>query len=296
MIDETLLDSWLLHLEAERKSPQTLKSYGDGVRRFLAWAADTGRDPVLDKPTVEAFQRDLLDSGQTAATVVSRQLSLRRFSAWLVEEGELPTDALLGLKRPKIDAKVIEPLTADQVKALISTCQGKDRGLAERRDEAIIRLMAETGMRASEVVGLARTDVDLKRRIATVRRGKGGKGRIVPISATTATAIDRYTRARREHRLADSDALWLGERGRAFTYDALHKTLAKRADAAGIDGMHPHRLRHTAAHHWLAKGGSEQGLMAVAGWTRPDMLIRYTQAQASERAVVEAATIGMGDW
>lgn len=296
MIDESLLDSWLLHLEAERKSAQTLKAYGDGVRRFLDWAAATGVDPVLDKPTVEAFQRALLDAGQAPSTVVSRQLALRRFSAWLAEEGEAPVDALIGLKRPKIDAPVIEPLTAAQVKALIVACQGKDRGLSERRDEAIIRLMAETGMRASEVVGLTRTDVDLKRRIAIVRRGKGGKGRVVPISAATATAIDRYTRARREHRLADCEALWLGERGKAFTYDALHKTLAKRAKAADITGMHPHRLRHTAAHHWLAKGGSEQGLMAVAGWTRPDMLMRYTQAQASERAIAEAETLGLGNW
>jgi integrase/recombinase XerD len=156
--------------------------------------------------------------------------------------------------------------------------------------------MAETGMRASEVVDLTRIDVDLRRRIAIVRRGKGGKGRVVPMSAATATAIDRYIRARKDHRLADSSALWLGERGNSFTYYALHATIAKRAKAADIANMHPHRLRHTAAHHWLAKGGSEQGLMAVAGWTRPDMLMRYTQAQASERAIAEAQALGLGDW
>ena len=56
-----------------------------------------------------------------------------------------------------------------------------------------------------------------------------------------------------------------------------------RAEMAGVAGFHPHRLRHTAAHRWLAKGGSEGGLMAVAGWTRPDMLLRYTKAQASRQ-------------
>jgi integrase/recombinase XerD len=117
MIDESLLDSWLLHLEAERKSAETLKAYGDGVRRFLDYCASAGVDPVLDKPTVEAFQRALLDAGKAPSTVVSRQLSLRRFSAWLVEEGEAPVDLLIGLKRPKIDAPVVEPLTADQVAA-----------------------------------------------------------------------------------------------------------------------------------------------------------------------------------
>jgi len=64
---------------------------------------------------------------------------------------------------------------------------------------------------------------------------------------------------------------------------------------AGVDGFHPHRLRHTAAHRWLAAGGSEGGLMAVAGWTRPDMLMRYTQAQASSRAAEEAKKLNLGD-
>jgi integrase/recombinase XerD len=102
-------------------------------------------------------------------------------------------------------------------------------------------------------------------------------------------------RARRTHRLRDDPALWLGDRGKHFSYDALHKTLAMRAEMAGIPGFHPHRLRHTAAHRWLSKGGSEGGLMAVAGWTRPDMLLRYTKAQASARAAEEAQRLNLGE-
>lgn len=94
---------------------------------------------------------------------------------------------------------------------------------------------------------------------------------------------------------AATDALWLGDRGKAFSYDALHKTLGKRAAMAGVDGFHPHLLRHAAAHRWLAAGGSEGGLMAVAGWTRPDMLQRYTRARASERAAAEAPALNLGD-
>ncbi|MEU8992125.1 hypothetical protein AB0C98_38100 [Streptomyces sp. NPDC048558] len=52
-----LLDSWLLHLAAERKSAQTLKTYGDGVRTFLRWCETADRAPVLDRPTVNAFVR-----------------------------------------------------------------------------------------------------------------------------------------------------------------------------------------------------------------------------------------------
>ena len=168
--------------------------------------------------------------------------------------------------------------------------------LRHRRDEAIVRLMLETGARAGEVVAMSLEDLDLAAGTAVIRRGKGGKGRVVPVGPHAARALDRYLRLRRHHRLgATSPALWLGDRGKQFSYDALHKSLGERAAAAGITGFHPHRMRHTAAHRWLAAGGSETGLMAVAGWTRPDMLLRYTRAQASARAAVEARTLNLGE-
>jgi site-specific recombinase XerD len=289
-----LLDSWLLALRAERKSPQTIKAYGDGVRRFLGWCADQGRSPALDRPTVAAFVAGLLDAGAEASTARSRQLAIRRFSGWLAEEGEIPADQLVGIKAPKLDQKVIEPLTDPQIKALIAACAGTDQ-LRDRRDEALIRFMVETGCRAGEVAVMLLPDVSLQTGVAVVRRGKGGKGRSVPFGPQTTRALDRYIRARRTHRLAGTDALWLGDRGKEFSYDALHKTLGMRAELAKVDGFHPHKLRHTAAHRWLAAGGSEGGLMAVAGWTRPDMLMRYTKAQAEARAADEARKLNLGD-
>lgn len=288
-----MLQSWELALRAERKSPQTVRAYGDGVRRFLSWCATEDHAPVLDRPTVSAFIAGLLDAGAEAATARNRQLSLRRFSAWLLDEGETTSDELIGAKPPKLDVKVVDPLTDPQIKALIAACAGSD--MRARRDEAIVRLMIETGARAGEVVALGLSDLNLPAGTAVVRRGKGGKGRVVPFGAQTTRAIDRYIRARRTHRLADTDALWLGDRGKEFSYDALHKTLADRAATAGITGFRPHRLRHTAAHRWLAAGGSEGGLMAVAGWTRPDMLMRYTKAQAESRAADEARRLNLGD-
>jgi integrase/recombinase XerD len=76
-----LLPSWELHLRAERKSPETVKSYGDGVRRFLAWADGEGRPAVLHRASVTAFTADLLEAGGEPATARARQLALRRFSA-----------------------------------------------------------------------------------------------------------------------------------------------------------------------------------------------------------------------
>jgi site-specific recombinase XerD len=290
----TLRDSWELSLRAERKSPQTIKSYLAGVDQYLAYCTEHDLPAVLDRRTLARYIDHLLtDRGAQPATARSRQLGVRRFSAWLLEEGEADVDPLLGVKAPKLDSKVIEPLSTDQLKAMLKACAGKD--LRDRRDEAIIRLMAETGARAGEVAVMAVDDLDLKEGVATVRRGKGGKGRTIPLGPQVALAIDRYLRVRRTHRLADSPALWLGDRGKPFNYDGLHKSLKYRATLAGVEGFHPHRLRHTAAHRWLAAGGSEQGLMAVAGWTRPDMLMRYTKAQASARAAEEARRLNLGE-
>ena len=209
-------------------------------------------------------------------------MALRRFAAWLTDEGELDSNPLLGVKPPKLDHKVTEALTDDELLRLIKVCRGKD--LLDRRDEAIVRLMAETGLRAGEVIGMQLSDVDLTRGLATVQRGKGGKGRIVPFGAQTASALDRYIRARRSHRLTDNGPLWLGGGGQNFGYHGLNLSLKRRATAAGITRFHLHLLRHTAATRWLRAGGSETGLMAVAGWSTRDMIGRYTAAGASERA------------
>jgi site-specific recombinase XerD len=288
-----LLPSWELALRAERKSPQTIKSYGDSMRGFIRWCEANGHTPAMDRDLVKGFVADLLDGGAEPATARSRQLGVRRFSAWLEEEGEVDTDPLLGLKAPKLDTKVTESLTEAELRRLIKACGGKE--FRDRRDEAIVRLMAETGMRAGEVTGLTVADVDLNRGLATVRRGKGGKGRIAPFGDQTARAIDRYLRARRTHRLAETETLWLGDRGKNFEYYGLHSALKYRAELAGLVKFHPHLLRHTAASRWLAAGGSEGGLMAVAGWATRDMIDRYTAATASERAAAEARGLGLGD-
>jgi len=145
------------------------------------------------------------------------------------------------------------------------------------------------------VANLALDDVSLAEGTAVIRRTKTGRARTVPFGTKTAAAIDRYIRARRSHPLAHTPALWLGERGMGFGYEGLYSALGRRAEAAGIDRFYPHLLRHTAASRWLAAGGSEQGLMTVAGWRNRSMLDRYTANSTEKRAADEARRLGLGD-
>lgn len=287
------LESWELALRAERKSPQTIKSYGDGVRAFARWCATTGTPPEFTKVNVQQFLADLLDSGAEAGTADARLRGLRRFAVWLADEEILDTNPLAGIAPVKVDRKITAALSDEEIKLLIKACAG--RAFIDKRDEAIVRFMCETGARAGEVVGLTRDDADLKRGLVAITRGKGGKGRVVPIGAQTGVAIDRYLRLRSLHPLAYTPELWLGGQGKTFGYHALHKALGVRAEMAGIKKFHPHLMRHTAATRWLAAGGSEQGLMAVAGWANRAMLDRYTAASASQRAADEARGLALGD-
>jgi site-specific recombinase XerD len=288
-----LVPSWEVALKSEHKSQSTIRNYLYGVDAFVRWCKDSGHTPALDRNLVRSFVAEVIADGAEPATARARQLAVRRFSAWCEEEGEIDSDPLVGLRPPKLPDKVTPSLTGDEVRLLVKACQGK--GFRERRDEAIVRLMVETGLRAGEVLSLKVSDVNLSRGLLTVVRGKGGKGRVVPFGPHTARAIDRYTRMRRSHALADTPKLFLGDRGQALGYYGLRLALLHRAEHAGIPDFHPHLLRHTAASRWLAAGGSEGGLMAVAGWSSRDMIDRYTRSTASERAATEARNLNLGD-
>lgn len=289
-----LLDSWEIALLAQSKSPTTITSYLRGVRLYLTWCDESKHPRELTRVQIQRYTAELVAAGREANTVRLRQASLRAFGRWLLDEGELADDPLIGLKAPKIPVKVVEALTDDQLRALLKACKGKS--FRDRRDEALVRLMAECGLRASETIALAVADVEpIKNGIVVVRKGKGAKGRTAPYGPQTGAALDRYLRARRTHKQADSPALWLGVGGKGFAYFGLNDTMRDRAHKAGIDGFHLHLLRHTAATRWLRAGGSEQGLMSVAGWTSRKMLDRYTGASAAERAATEARGLNLGE-
>ncbi|UXA16979.1 tyrosine-type recombinase/integrase [Mycobacterium sp. SMC-4] len=281
-----LVPSWVLALRAAGKSPATVDQYEISVRVFLRWCADSGVPAVLDRRTVTAFLASLPSPGTTYV----RQVALKQFSRWLAAEGEIDADLLTGLTLPKVPAKAANPLTDDELAALFKACRGNT--FRDRRDEAMARILAETGLRASELLGLSVDDVDLSRGLAQVRRGKGGRGRVVPFGQKTAHSIDRYMRARRELKASQ---LWLSESGKPLAYAGVNRALGKRAADAGIQRFHLHLLRHTMATRWLAAEGTEGGLMAVAGWRRREMLDRYVAATASDRAAAEAKRLALGE-
>ncbi len=119
-------------------------------------------------------------------------------------------------------------------------------------------LLLDTGARRAEMVGLKLTDVDPDLDVLLVL-GKGRRERTLPFGRKAGEALDRYLRARARHKDSVLSWLWLGKKGR-LTEWGLVQMLRRRGAQAGLPGLHPHQLRHTFAHEWLAQGGAETDL------------------------------------
>ncbi|WP_137147412.1 tyrosine-type recombinase/integrase [Mycolicibacterium sp. CR10] len=284
----TLLDSWQIQLTGERKSPETKKAYRAGVQAFLAYCADQGITPELTKPNVVGWVATMAE--QEPATVRLRLTAVKLFARWLAEEEQLDVDSVLTVRAPKLDQKIVEHLTDNAVQAMLTACNGTE--LRDYRDKAMIVLFTETGARAAEMLALTTGDVSPVDCVATIRRGKGAKGRRVKFSPQCAAVLDKYLRARRKAGHGDGP-LWVSQRG-PLSYTGMKGALAGRAERAGVTGFHPHRLRHTSAVRWLKAGGSESGLMAQAGWQSRKQIDRYIRSAAEELAADEFDRLDLG--
>ncbi len=285
--------SFARHLRAEGCSDRTVTIYGQAVTFFSRWLEDQGRTATLEeltRPAIREWLAQLSDVNQPG-TVKTRYRGLFRFCGWLVDEDELAENPMRTLSPPQPKAKPVPVLTDDELSALLKACAGKD--FRDRRDEAMIRVLLDCGLRVSELCGLSVEGVDLDHGMAIIK-GKGNKVRPVYFGARTARALDRYLRARSAQRWSHLDALFLTQRG-AMTPDGVRERMRARGAMAGIDDLHPHRFRHTFAHDFLMNGGQERDLKRLAGWSSDVMLERYGASAADARAKAAAQRMKRGD-
>jgi site-specific recombinase XerD len=244
----------------------------------------------MTRAAIREWLAQLADVNE-ASTVRTRYRGLFRFCGWLVDEEELDAHPMKTLSPPEPKAKPVPVLTDAELAALVKACAGKD--FRARRDEAMLRLLLDCGLRVSELCGLTVTGIDLDQGMALVR-GKGNKVRPIYFGARTVRAVDRYLRARGSQRWAHLDALFITQRG-PMSPDGARERVRLLGDAAGIPNLHPHRFRHTWAHDYLMAGGQERDLKRLAGWSSDVMLERYGASAADARAKAAAQRMKRGD-
>jgi site-specific recombinase XerD len=277
-----LIPSWERSLRAANRSPKTIRAYGDSARLFECFLAEHGMPTAvakLGREHLEVFMEDQLRCWKPTTALV-RYRSLQQFFKWALEENEIEHHPMERMHAPTVPEDPVPIVSDDDLRRLLKACEGT--GFEAKRDTALLRVLIDCGIRLAELTAMAVYDLDLEVEVLNVI-GKGRRPRAVPFGPRTSAALDRYLRLRARHPKTDSTALWIGSQGR-LTDSGVQQILRRRCSQAGIPPVHPHQLRHTAAHAWLAAGGGEGDAMRLFGWRSRQMLNRYGASAADERA------------
>ncbi|GAA2691747.1 MULTISPECIES: tyrosine-type recombinase/integrase [Actinoplanes] len=267
-------EAWL---ENRRLSDHTRDAYRRDVTTWLDWCAGRGLDPraatFLD---VNAYARGLEARPMAAATVARKLSGLSSWYSFLLKLGAVATNPVGGADRPYVDRdhSATVGLTGEEVDALLAAAD-RQTGPAAIRHRAVLTLLADLGLRVSELVSLDLSDLGWERGHRTVRFiGKGGRPRRRVLTPGAALALDEYLRVRGP----GEGPVFATTTGARLDRHAVFRLVRRLAADAGIPGaekMSPHSLRHAFATTARAEGVPLEDVQDAMGHADPRTTRRY---------------------
>ena len=240
----------------------TLLAYGRDLVDFADFTATQGERPAsATAATLQAYMASLPAAGLAPRSAARRLSCLRQFFLFLMREGVRPDDPTSKLEAPRKTHTLPRFLSEAEVERLLTaapTLPGRHGPLAA----AAFELLYSTGLRISELLALPRTALSGRAELLTVR-GKGGKERMVPISAAARAAAQALIAISppSRHLFAGRNPL------HPLTRQGFDIIVRETAIAAGLDAapLSPHMLRHSFASHMLARGADLRSLQVLLG-------------------------------
>jgi integrase/recombinase XerD len=249
-----------------RLAGHTIENYARDLVR-LAGCADARSMPLpdLDRPSLEAFVRQLLSEGLSPRSVARVVATIRGYYKYLVREGRLAVSPADDLRAARPWPSLPKYLSVADVDRLLA--QPDASTPAGLRDRAMIEVLYATGLRVSELVGLEAADVNLAAGYLTCT-GKGDKQRIVPVGDEASAWLRRYQSTARAAlvRGRPTSRLFVNARGGSLSRVGLWKILKAYGRKAGIQmALSPHVLRHSFATHLLDRGADLRAIQMMLG-------------------------------
>ena len=299
---ENLIQGYKLYARTEGKSPKTIEITTTAVTVFRAFleakgfSTDVGeigtpelREFILHLQQVKAFEHHRFakpqNKGLSGHAINCYLRAVRAFWSWLVREEIIEINPFDKLRIPQPPKKVIPTFSESQIQALLGVIDTS--GSAGFRDWTMILTLLDTGLRASELVGLTVNEVNLEDGIVKVK-GKGSKERIVPIGARVQRAIWKYLQHYRPQPANPlCSNLLLTNIGGPITVNRLETIIKNHGKKAQIENVRcsPHTFRHTFAISYLRNGGDVFSLQHILGHSSLDVVRIYVNlAQADVKA------------
>ena len=270
------LFDFLNHLRNERNaSPHTERSYSSDLEQFFEFLGD--KDPAdIDHRVIREFMAHLMKN-KIGKTSIARKLSaIRAFYKFLNRRGIVQINPARMVSTPRREKRLPAVLTADDAQRLMEAPGQKSAGNppAELRDRAVLETLYSAGIRASELIGMNREDIDRHDGLIRIR-GKGRKERIVPIGRRAQEAIDAYLAGKSGG--GDTTAVFTNPSGKRLTARTVQRILENYRKKLGLtQKASPHTLRHSFATHMLESGADLRAIQELLGHASLSTTQRYT--------------------
>ena len=262
---EREIDNYIRYLTDVKKSSQnTVQSYRRDLVKMMVFLEESG---VTDVASVNATHLRSyvlhMESEKMSSATVSRSIaSIRSFFIFLLEKGVITGNPTEGLKPPKVEKKLPETLSIEEVSLLLDQPNGDSP--KEIRDKAMLELLYATGLRVSELISLKLSDLNLS--LGYIECHDANKSRIIPIENAAKHALNRYLTDVRSTMCGDSEYLFTNVKGEMMSRQGFWKVLKSYAKKAGIDkDITPHMIRHSFATHMVNNGADLVSLQEMLG-------------------------------
>lgn len=285
------ITQYALYLQVERSlSANTIAAYERDLCQLQTYCVDYELSPQVQEMNHEVISGFMatLHEAQVSHRSIARKLSaFRGMFRYLRRNDVIAVDPTQLIDTPKFGSRVPDAISLEHVEALIEAPDNTT--LEGHRDQAMMELLYDTGLRVSELVHLKLREVDLNQCTLLIT-GKGEKQRIVPFGEYSAEALGEYIDETRPELLkkhggaGSTSFVFVTRRGSGMTRQAFWKNLKRYALLAGIpqDKISPHKIRHSFATHMLERGMDLRIVQTLLGHSDISTTQIYTHV-ASER-------------